>query len=510
MSATQRNHKSTALTFLAVLFLGIFAMTARNATDPDLWWHLKTGQFIVEHKSVPHTDPFSYTRAGERWVAHEWLTEILLYELQRSTGWGGLIVAFAAVLCAAAFLLYLRCGPRPYIAGVATLCAMWATMPVWGVRPQVLSLLFTALWLLILERSEGAPKLLWWTLPLTLLWVNLHAGFALGLALSALFLSGEWIEGVFGWSQRNSPRMRFAALILALDLLMVPLNPNGLQMFSYPIETLRSAAMQNYIAEWASPNFHHAEYWPFLLIVLTVFAVLSWHPHRMRPRDLLLLIVSLYAALGSIRMMPLFVLIALPLVAKQLGGWPARSPRPQQSRVIARGVLNGAIVVSMAVFAGMHTAQVIRRQPQAEVQHFPAGAVAYLQAHPINGPLFNHYDWGGYLIWKLYPSTRVFIDGRADLYGNELQGENLLHQFAATYQLKDDWRESLQQWNIHTVLVPANSALATGLRIAPGWMICYEDSQAVIFTLSRGIVATETAPNARNLPKELVHGKAGS
>src|SRR5271155_917171 len=333
--------------FLAVLFLGLFAMAARNATDPDLWWHLKTGQFIVEHKSVPRTDPFSYTRAGERWVAHEWLTEILLYELERGAGWGGLIVGFAAILCAVFFLLYLRCGPHPYIAGLATLCAAWATVPVWGVRPQVISLLFTSLWLLILERSERTPKFLWSTLPLTFVWVNLHAGFALGLALSALFLVGEWIEGVLGWSQRNSTRMRFAAVILGFDLLVVPLNPNGLRMYSYPIETLRSAAMQSYIAEWASPNFHHPEYWPFLLIVLIVFAILSWHHHRVRPRDLLLLIVSLYAALGSIRMIPLFVFIAAPLVAKQFGSWPVSSSRPQPSRVIAYSVLNGAIVVSM-------------------------------------------------------------------------------------------------------------------------------------------------------------------
>ena len=509
MSATQRNRKSTAFTFLAVLFVGLFAMAARNVTDPDLWWHLKTGQFIVEHKSVPHTDPFSYTRAGGRWVAHEWLTEILLYELARTTGWGGLIIGFAAVLCAAFFLLYLRCGSHPYVAGVATLCAAWATVPVWGVRPQVLSLLLTSLWLLILERSELAPKLLWWTLPLTLLWVNLHAGFALGIALSALFLAGEWIEGVLGWSRQNSPQMRLAALILVLDLLIVPLNPNGLRMFSYPIETFRSAAMQNYIAEWASPNFHHAEYWPFLLIVLTVFAVLSWHHRSPRPRDLLLLIVSLYAGLGSIRMMPLFVLIAVPFVAKHFAR-PVSSSRPQPSRVVARSVLNGVIVVSMAVFAGIHSAHVIQRQPQVEMQHFPAGAVAYLQAHPVNGPLFNHYDWGGYLIWKLYPSTRVFIDGRADLYADELHGEDLLHQFAATYQFKDDWRESLQRWNIAAVLVPANSALATGLRNAPGWIVCYEDTQAVILTWSRGIVGTGSAPNARNLPKSLFRGKASS
>jgi hypothetical protein len=475
--------------FLAVLFLGLFAMAARNVTDPDVWWHLKTGQYISEHKSVPHTDPFSYTRAGQPWVAHEWLSELLLYQLERTTGWGGLILVVAAVLAAAFFLLYLRCGPAPYVAGVATLCAAWATAPVWGVRPQVLSLLLTSLWLLLLERSERNPKLLWWTLPLTLLWVNLHAGFALGLTLSALFLAGAWIERALGYSQQNVPHLRAAALILLLDLLIVPLNPNGLRMFSYPIETLRSTAMQSYIAEWASPNFHHAEYWPFLLVVLGTFAVLSWSRRELRPRDLLLLLVTLYAALVSIRMMPLFVLIAVPLVSARLWNWPLSKSRSQRLQTASHTLVNGAIMLAIVIFAGVHIALVIRRQPQAEMQRFPARAVAFLQTHP-SGRIFNHYDWGGYLIWKLFPSTPVFIDGRADLYGKQL-----LDQFAGTYQLKGAWQQPLQRWSIDTVLVPADSALATGLRGFPGWIVSYEDSQAIVLSaLPNAIQKPPTPP----------------
>jgi hypothetical protein len=462
-------------TFVAVIFLGLFALAARNVTDPDIWWHLETGQYIVEHKSVPHTDPFSYTRAGERWVAHEWLTDILLYVLDVTTGFGGMIVVFAVILCAAFFLLYLRCGSDPYVAGIAMHYSAWATEPVWGVRPQVLSLLLTSLWLLILERSERNPKLLWWTLPLTLLWVNLHAGFALGLALSALFLAGELIERALGRSSGSAARLRFAAFILLLDLLIVPLNPNGLRMFTYPVETLRSAAMQNFIAEWASPNFHHAEYWPFLLIVLCTFAVLAWSRLQVRPRDLLLLLVSLYAGLSSIRMMPLFVLIAVPVICQRVGDWPTNHSQPLGRSPVSALFLNAAIILAIALFAGIHTTQVIERQPQAELEHFPARATAYLQLHPPPGPIFNHYDWGGYLIWKLYPSTRVFIDGRADLYGEEL-----LDQFAHTYQFKGPWQQTLEQWRIETVLIPATSALATGLRSSPDWTVAYEDSQAVI------------------------------
>jgi hypothetical protein len=476
---------STTRIFPIVVFLGLFGMVARNVTDPDVWWHLKTGQYIAEHHSVPHTDPFSYTRAGEPWVAHEWLTDFLLYELERIAAWGGLIVVFAGVLCAAFFWLYLRCGPDPYVAGVAMLFGAWATMPVWGVRPQVLSLLLTSLWLWILERSERNPRTLWWTLPLTLLWVNLHAGFALGLALSALFLLGEWIEGLL--SHTGKPRLRIAGLILLLDLLVVPLNPNGLRMFAYPIETLRSAAMQNYIAEWASPNFHHAEYWPFLLVVLVTFAVLGWTRVPVRPRDVLLLAVGLYAGLSSIRMMPLFVLIAVPLIAQRLGHWPTSLSGRSRPAPAPQALLNALIVLAMAMFAGFHTFQVIRRQPQAERQHFPASAVAFLQAHPTQR-IFNHYDWGGYLIWRLSPATPVFIDGRADLYGKQL-----LDQFADTYQFKGAWRQTLQTWSIEKVLVPADSALATGLRNSPDWTVSYQDAQAIVLTASPHVVRPEAA-----------------
>lgn len=480
----------TTRIFVAVLFIGLFAMAARNVDDPDVWWHLKTGQYIAEHKSVPRTDPFSYTRTAQPWVAHEWLTDILLYEIERTVGWGGLIVTFAAILSAAFFLLFLRCGPAAFVAGVATLCAAVATAPLWGVRPQMVSLLLTSLWLLILERSESNPKLLWWTLPLTLLWVNLHAGFALGLVLSALFLAGQWLEQALGWSLQRSPYLRWGAIILLLDFLLVPVNPNGLRMYSYPIETLRSAAMQTYVAEWASPNFHRAEYWPYLLIVLSTFAVLTRSYQPVRPRDLLFLVVGLYAGLCSIRMMPLFVLIAVPLICKRFGDWPRDSSRPLPSRNWARGSLNGVIVLSMAAFAAVRTAQVIERQSQVEMQRFPARAVAFLHIRSQSGRIFNHYDWGGYLIWKLYPSTHVFIDGRADVYG-----QKLLDEFAETYQLRDSWKQNLRKWEIATVLVPSDSALATGLRNSPDWKVSYEDAQAVVLIASPGV--SETASELR-------------
>lgn len=465
---------TTRRTFLIVMFIGLFAMAARNVVDPDVWWHLKTGEIIYSHHAVPHTDPFSYTRAGQRWVAHEWLSESFLYGVYRLGGAGGLIAIFAAIITAAFVLLYLRCGPAPYIAGLATLCGAWATVPVWGVRPQVLSLLLTSLWLLIIERSEHNPRFLFWTIPVTLLWVNLHAGFCLGLAISALYLIGWMIEPVLDKACPRPPWKVFV-LVLFLDLVLVRFNPNGFHLFSYALETLRSSAMQSYIAEWASPNFHSPEHWSLTFIILATFTTLFFSRNRLRPRDLLLLLVSLYACLASVRMVPFFVLTAVPLVARRLGTWPALGTE-QAAR--ARTAFNAVIVLTMTLFAAVHITRVIQHQSEAQAERFPASAVEFLRSHPPSGHLFNHYDWGGYLIWRL-PSTPVFIDGRADVYG-----EAVLNDFATIYQLKPLWRQTLDRWHVQTVLVPARSPLATALLSSRDWVVSYRDSQAIVLTSS--------------------------
>jgi hypothetical protein len=196
-------------------------------------------------------------------------------------------------------------------------------------------------------------------------------------------------------------------------------------MFSYPFETLRSTAMQKYIAEWASPNFHRAEYWPFLLLVLATFVALGCSRISLRPNDLLLLLVSLFASLVSIRMIPFFVLIAVPIVCRRLGVWPRIDPNLRK-RAFSRDkrafatAFNIAIVTGMILFAVIHSRQVIQQQATVENNRFPARAVAFLHTHPPSGPMFNYYDWGGFLIWKLYPPLRVFIDGRADVYGEKI------------------------------------------------------------------------------------------
>jgi hypothetical protein len=132
--------------FILILVSGLFLVGARNVSDPDLWWHLKAGQYIIAHKTIPQTDPFSYTAAGEPWVAHEWLSELFLYGLYRTGGWAGLILVFAAITAATFFLLYLRCAETPYLAAFGTVWGALAAAPSGGVRPQSLAWLLVSLW----------------------------------------------------------------------------------------------------------------------------------------------------------------------------------------------------------------------------------------------------------------------------------------------------------------------------------------------------------------------------
>jgi hypothetical protein len=134
---------------------------------------------------------------------------------------------------------------------------------------------------------------------------------------------------------------------------------------------------------------------------------------------------------------------------------------------------------------------VVRHQGESEAENFPKAAVAFLAEQQPPGPILNHYNWGGYFIWKLYPRYRVYIDGRADLYGDAF-----MDQFAATYYLTARWREELERWQVCTVILPPAAPLVTALKAEPAWKQVYADSQAVVLTRSEG---TEN-PQPRRFP----------
>jgi hypothetical protein len=488
--------------FPLVLLLGLLGMTARPATDPDLWWHLRTGQWIVETGHIPHTDPFSFTRAGYAWVSHEWLSEVVFYELWKHAGAAALIV-FSAVVTAAGFmLLYRRCllgGVDKHWAAAATAFGAWASAPSWGVRPQMFTFVLASLLLWLIERGteEARPRLLFWIPPLFLLWLNLHAGFALGPALLLAYGVGLLLETAAGstpWQQARPILARVLLLLLAC-LALVPLNPTGAQLYRYPFDTLRSSGMRSFIVEWFSPNFHDGLYRPFLLAWLLVLIALAWSRSRPRGRVIVPLVLTSLAALDAVRHIPIFVLVAIPIIAAALPTARTKfskgAERGASTSARFRPIFGVAVVILMAGLALMKCVSLARSQDANEAALFPERAVAFLRAggHTNDAPqrIFVYYDWGGYAIWKLYPEARVFVDGRADLYGDDL-----LREFKNAVQLRDSWREILDRWQVEAALVPPSCALAQSLLLDPEWHTAFGDSQAIL--LVRNAVQTGPAP----------------
>jgi len=469
---------------LVLLFAG--AMRQLRIFDPDLWWHLRTGQTIIETKSIPCSDIFSYTNPGREWVAHEWLSEIFIHAVYRVSSSGGMVIVFALVITLAFWVTYLRCETPPLIAGAALIVGALASMPTWGVRPQMLTLLLSSIFLFVLgnyTRGNGTGRL-WWLVPLTALWANLHGGFVLGLVLifltgvgAALDVLAEVEQGTSLWR-----RLRPLCFVLTGCVLAGLLTPHGLRLYSYPLETIASHAQQTYIAEWRSPNFQQSTFLPLAFLILATFSALALSPKRVRLSELLLLTAMCYMALRSGRHIPFLSLVAVPLLAEHTLLWAethrwgrtlAAPERPSSGTQIIPNVVLLLLPTALAIII---TSQVVTDLPTTEATDVPVAAVDYVQSHQIKGPIYNTYSWGGYLIWRLYPEHRVYIDGRADVYG-----DNFFDEFVKIYRGVEGWREPFDRYGVRTVLIEPRSSLATSLRQQSEWEKVFEDDKSVVF-----------------------------
>ena len=462
----------------AILLIGVFAFCVPTIPSADMWWHLSTGRYILQNHAVPHTEPFSATIAGKPWTVHEWLSGVVFYFAYSMIGSAGLLLLTAFVLALAFWFAYARSG-GPLLARILALAlGVWAASPIFSVRPQVFSYLFASAFLFVLSRyfQNGSYRLLILLPLLTILWANFHGGYVLGLTLIVLFTAGAVADWLAGQADAATTKRRVVSLLGACVacLMVVIINPNGFALYKYPVVTLRAWAASADIMEWRSPDFHLSIFRPLAVLMLLTVAVLALSPKRPRPSQILLFIVFTYAALFSMRNLPFFVLVAFPLLAEYafLPAWrfPAWRFGLQQALQAA------AVLLAAAVCANVASSH-IGAELDREQSRFPARAASFLDAQKLPAPLFNSYDFGGYLIWRLYPRYRVYIDGRSDLYGI-----TFFDNFIQVYEVNVDPRPVLARDGIRTVLVEPHSNLAGFLRTQPEWKRMYEDPVAVIFS----------------------------
>ena len=481
-----------------ILFVAIFAMAARAPADTDTWWHLQAGRVTVTDGHILQTDVFSHTRQGQPWVNHSWLSQVILYLLFRSAGYAGLGVFQAVVVTVAFVFVYLQMEGDVFSRAFILVLAAATSSVVWIARPQLLSFLLTAVlcYLLYLYKWRSLNRL-WLIPPLFVLWVNLHAGYALGFMVLVGFVAGEALNNLLARLSPGEdpvlPGRDIGAVVLVamISALALVLNPNTTRMWTYYLDTVRIGVLQDFIQEWRSPDFHPLYAQSFIWLLLGTMAAMGLSRRRVDGTDLALVAGFAYAALLAGRNIGPFALVAAPALSRyahslltQWGeaararGWLG-PPRPVGLfRSPGKAVLNWVLLIGVLVAAGFKAAAPLR--PDFNIAHeretLPLGAIEWIQEHRPTGPMFNSYNWGGYLIWHLWPDYQVFVDGRTDLYGDEL-----LSQYLDVRAARPGFRQVLERYGIRLIVVESDSFLARFLKLDPDWELLYEDAVAVVY-----------------------------
>ena len=478
-------------TFEVYVFVFAFLFASRPLSDGDFWWHLKTGEYIVRNLSIPRIDFYSFTVPGKHWVAHEWLSEVLFYLIYTRTGFNTLIFIFTVLTVLAFWVVFRRTPAHPFVKGFAMLLSIWSIIPTTGVRPRTFTLLLAGIYLALLRSfvREKETKAIWWLVPLMVLWVNLHAGYLIGLVLIGVTIVGLVLDAWFAgetltthWSRLKKLILVFVACVMGVNL-----NPQGPRILLFPFEFFLSPIQQNQITDWLSPNFHQSDILPLSLLILLTIAALALSPKRARPSELLLFLSTLYATLKSSRHMAIFALIAGPMLADYLQHWlettqfrgilgQSSSPLDVTSTRRRQIIFNVILLVPL-IACLFKLKSVIYSPPTQERVGVPLNAVSYLKANGITGNTFTDPNiWGGYLIWET-PSNPVYIDGRIDMYGDEF-----VKEFLEIISGLRAWQEPFEKYGVEIAIVSPTSVLRLQLEQSSQWQQVYRDDMAVVFT----------------------------
>jgi hypothetical protein len=482
---------------------GLFLVTAlllcalpvtKDIRDPDFWWHLRTGQLIVDRRGLLGTDPFTYTASTHHWTMHEWLTEVLFAGLYHVGGLA-LIVVVLSVVTWLALLCIFRAAqlrrPHHLALGLGLVLATISGSPVWGPRAQMITFAFTCLVLYIVERHlRQGGRLIWALVPLFLVWSNLHSGFIIGAGFIVLILGAEYAGSRLGLPGTAPPdRVRTLLIALVACGAVVALNPNGLEIYLYPFQTQGSTAQQSLIQEWQSPDFHDASVWAFEFMMLSL-AIMLVVNRRVAPRDLVLALTTVALSLQSERHIALFVAASTPLwidqanlcgqrlLARRRRVRAAPTARPQRPPRYA-WMLSVTVIGGLGLFVltWLANAASTREDSLTYARDYPVCAARWLAASPSGLHIFDQYGEGGYLASRLSAhGDKVFIFGDA-----ALMGDDLLTQYGAVEGVSPRWDRILRDSGTDLVLFDTGTSFSNMISLSQRWTEVYRDPRSVAF-----------------------------
>ncbi|HXT02493.1 MAG TPA: hypothetical protein VN915_17610 [Elusimicrobiota bacterium] len=481
-------------TFLVFGALPLAALVLTNKADPDLWMHLRAGALMVVTRDVPRVDPYSFALAGAPWVDHEWLFQLVCFSLFAVFGSAGLMV-FKGLVGAGAMVcvhgaVARRAESLPVRAFVFLLCSAVFVCLGFTVRPQIFTLLGCAQIVFVhqLSRTGGAREsaLLdyapWMLVP----WSWFHGGFVAGAALFGLIALGEAVNG--------RPRGKMLANLI-LALLATALNPYGFGLWGKVVGMLGSRELSRYIVEWrpfwaSGVGLYRGLIAAFAVLLAVAFA--GDDDRKGNASEWLLAAAGLAASVLSVRHLLILSIVAAPALALGFEKLRLRSAKAAEPNPAVLKLFGGSVVALLAILSfwilyevpvreGVPLGALVYGEKEPGWLVYPKGAIEFLRARRFSGKVWSEATVGGYVGWHLL-SSRVFLDGRTDLYPADV-----LEDYSAAMAAAPGWEDILSRRGPDLLLLPVNAPLVEAAQNSGAWRAIYRDPDYV--ALERGAPA---------------------
>jgi len=456
-AADQKGRINFALLVAVLLIPAVLGSSQMIFNDGDVSWHIATGQWILDHRAIPHTDPFSFTWLGKPWVPIEWLAEVIYASAYRLAGYAGVAALVTAALMALHAIVYLNAS-RWVRAALLPIVAMdFVLIPMLLARPHLLTWPLLAVWTLLMLRAreqDRAPPLV--AAALMIVWANLHGSFVFGLAIAAAFGLEAMVDSA------DRPRAFRQWLVFGVACCLACLvNGNGLEGALHPLR-FTHLKMLPLIDEWKHST---PQMTPFFFAVLAItLSLIVWKRPRLPWVRWLLLAAMLGLALLQVRHQAMLAIVAAMILPQ--GFARGAEPATNGDRLSGRIALAGATLL-VALRAVMPL-----QPPDNEAN--PWKLIAMVPPQLRSQPVLNGYSMGGPLILS---GIRPYVDGRGDMYGDDLVVgyADIVHGDA------DAFNQAVQRWNIRWAILPLESKLVPLIARSPQWRLVARDKVGVIY-----------------------------
>ena len=471
---------------VALLIMPFNAIFAKlYGRDPDIWWHIRVGDWIVQHHAIPRVAIFSQY-SDRPWVPYSWCFELLVSGVHATLGLPGIpkLLMCIQLLISLVFLL----------AVCRVSCTFWRSWPiaVAGIiaadvnplRPMAFTVLFFLVELLLIFEAErsGEDRLLFWLGPLFILWANIHVQFFYGIAVVALYVACRIFRIVWHRGQDRAGTDRTACLklaaIFAAAVLGSCVGPNGWLPYKVVVEYATQTFVYRVISEMLAMDFRSPVHYVELLLVMAACFLAG----RLRPSDLfrpLLLAMTAIVSFRSLRDMWFAAIAASFVIAEAIRPKTDKQEVTDRTRpawrfepamsVMAVAVA-GVISFGYGVRHGMNATEMINDIGNV----YPVEATEFVRDHHLPGPLYNSFNWGGFLIFNLRDQP-VSIDPRTNIYGDKLLARSIATTGGMNWQADPVFARS------NLVILEKSVPLASALARDPNYSLVYQDPIAVVF-----------------------------